>query len=187
MEKKIELWQKILIPVLIAAIIGSTWIYKTVSKKPEEKPSTAQGTTDLPRNLEGADFGLNATEEIDFAELSKYGLPIIADYGAEACLPCKEMAFLLEKLNAEMEGKAFIKYVDVWKYEASANVPVQVLPTQIFFKADGKPFVPSDVLAKEIQFDMYLDKEGKEHAFTIHQGGLTEEQMREILAEMGLE
>ena len=61
------------------------------------------------------------------------------------------MAPVLKNLNAEMHGKAFIKFDDVWKYyEAAANVPVQVIPTQVFFNADGTPFVPSDELAKEI-------------------------------------
>lgn len=188
MEKKTALWVKILVPVLIVAIIGGIWIYKTVSEKPTEDPSSSQGTSDLPSNLEGADFSLNATKEIDFTALSEYGLPIIADYGADSCIPCKQMAPVLKTLNAEMQGKAFIKFVDVWQYyEAAANVPVRVIPTQVFFNADGTPFVPSDELAKEIQFDMYSDKTSGEHTFTVHQGGLTEEQMRAILKEMGVE
>lgn len=188
MEKKTALWVKILIPVLIVAVIGGIWLFKTVSEKPAEDPSSSQGTTDLPSNLEGADFSLNATKQIDFAVLSEYGLPIIADYGADSCIPCKQMAPVLKKLNAEMQGKAFIKFVDVWQYyDAAANVPVQVIPTQVFFNADGTPFVPSDELAKKIQFDMYSDKTTGKHTFTVHQGGLTEEQMRAILAEMGVE
>lgn len=98
------------------------------------------------------------------------------------------MAPVLEKANKEFQGKAFIKFVNVWDYQdAASNVPVQVIPTQVLFNADGTPFVPSDELAKEIQFDMYSHKESGEHIFTVHQGGLTEEQMRAILKEMGVE
>ena len=57
----------------------------------------------------------------------------------------------------------------------------------MFFNADGTPFVPSEKLAKEIQFDMYSDRTTGKHTFTVHQGGLTEEQMRAILKEMGVE
>lgn len=97
------------------------------------------------------------------------------------------MAPILEKLNEEMNGKAFIKFVDVWKYpDAGQNVPVQVIPTQVLFHADGTPFLPSDELAKKISFDMYSSRETGEHVFTVHQGGLTEEEMRLILAEMGV-
>ncbi|MBQ7964871.1 MAG: thioredoxin family protein [Ruminococcus sp.] len=187
MEKKTALWVKILIPVLIVAVIGGIWIFKTVSEKSAEDPSSSQETADLPSNLEGADFSLIATKQINFEELAEYGLPVIADYGADSCIPCKQMAPVLKKLNTEMYGKAFIKFVDVWQYnEASSNVPVQVIPTQVLFNADGTPFVPSDELAKEIKFDMYSDKTSGKHIFTVHQGGLTEEQMRTILAEMGV-
>ena len=87
-----------------------------------------------------------------------------------------------------MEGKAFIKFIDVWKYSDNVkDVPVQVIPTQILFNADGTPFVPSDDLALEIEFTMYNENETNEHIFTTHQGGITEEQMRKILKEMGVE
>lgn len=36
-------------------------------------------------------------------------------------------------------------------------------------------------------FKLYSDQESGEHIFTVHEGGLTEEQMRLILAEMGVE
>ncbi len=188
MGKKTVLWVKIRVLVLIVAVIGGIWVYKTVSEKPVKEPLTSQSATDLTNNLEGADFSLNATKQIDFEALSEYGLPIIADYGADSCIPCKQMAPILKTLNAEMKGKAFIKFVDVWQHnEAASNVPVQVIPTQVFFNSDGTPFVPSEELAKEIQFDMYSDKESGKHIFTVHQGGMTEEQMRTILKEMGVE
>ena len=50
----------------------------------------------------------------------------------------------------------------------------------VAFNADGSPFVTSDELATEIEFIMYSDRENNEHAFTVHQGGLTEEQMRKL-------
>ena len=53
--------------------------------------------------------------------------------------------------------------------------------------ADGTPFVPSDELAQQIEFILYNSRETGEHVFTVHQGGMTEEQMRLILTEMGVE
>jgi len=38
----------------------------------------------------------------------------------------------------------------------------------------------------DIEFTMYALKENNQHIFTTHQGGLTEEQMRAILADMGV-
>ena len=124
---------------------------------------------------------------MDVEALAEYGIPAIIDYGADSCVPCKEMAPVLETLNEEMYGKAFIKFADVWQYaDAASNVPVQVIPTQVLVNADGTPFVPSEELASQIQFTMYGHRDTGEHVFTVHQGGLTEEQMRLILAEMGV-
>lgn len=84
-----------------------------------------------------------------------------------------------------MQGKAIIKFVDVWKNgDAVKDFPIQVIPTQVFINADGKPYLPSDDI--EIKFDMYSKKDTGEHAFTVHRGGLTEEQMRAILVDMGV-
>ena len=65
------------------------------------------------------------------------------DFGANSCIPCKEMAPILKTLNAEMQGKAIIKFVDVWKNTDAANdFPVQVIPTQVLIAADGTPYAP---------------------------------------------
>ncbi len=178
MEQKTTRWVRIAIPVLIAVVIGVMWFIKNGSS-----PSSVLETTDSE-----AEFSLNATEEVDFEALAEHGLPVIIDYGADSCIPCKQMAPILKTLNEEMQGKAFIKFVDVWQYpDAAGNVPVQVIPTQILVNADGTPFVPSEELASQIDFIMYSHRDTNEHIFTAHQGGLTEEQMRLILAEMGVE
>lgn len=70
------------------------------------------------------------------------------------------MASVLTKMNEEMQGKAFIKFADVWKIpDAASNVPVQVIPTRVLFNADGTPFVPSEELAVQIEFVMYRHRE----------------------------
>lgn len=162
---------------MIVAVIGIIWIAKTQSKPKPENPIL----------IDGADFSLNVSTEVDFDALSKYGLPIIVDYGSDSCIPCQQMAPVLKTLNEEMAGKAFIKFVDVWEYtNAADNVPIQLIPTQVIFNADGTPFVPSDELAAEIEFIMYNSRETNEHVFTVHQGGITEEDMRKILKEMGV-
>ncbi len=49
------------------------------------------------------------------------GFPIIIDFGADSCIPCKEMAPVLKKLNEEWQGKVIVKFVDVWKYPDAAD------------------------------------------------------------------
>ena len=192
---------KKIITVLLLVIIGVVILGIYFTKNPvsgeknqpevqlqQTKPDESQqADTEKADNEEtAADFSLDVSEMIDYEALAAYGLPIIVDYGSDSCIPCKQMAPVLEKMNEEMQGKAFIKFVDVWKYpDAAGNVPVQVIPTQILVNADGSPFVPSKELAAQIEFIMYSSKDTGEHVFTVHQGGITEDQMRMILTEMG--
>jgi thioredoxin 1 len=192
---------KKIITVLLLVIIGVVIIGIYFTKNPvsgeknqpevqlqQTKPDESQqADTEKADNEEtAADFSLDVSEMIDYEELAAYGLPIIVDYGSDSCIPCKQMAPVLEKMKEEMQGKSFIKFVDVWKYpDAAGNVPVQVIPTQILVNADGSPFVPSEELAAQIEFIMYSSKDTGEHVFTVHQGGITEDQMRMILTEMG--
>ena len=109
------------------------------------------------------------------------------DFGSDECVPCKEMAPVLEKANGESQGKALVKFVDVWDNPSAANgFPVQVIPTQVFFDADGSPYVPSEGLPEKLGLELlaYEDKEGT-HVFTAHQGALNNEQLGGILADMG--
>ena len=162
---------KIIVPVCIVLIIAGIWILKKTR-------------SDAPLTADNKDFTLEATS-IDSEVLTSYELPIIIDFGADSCIPCKEMAPVLKTLNAEMQGAAIIKFVDVWKNgDAANNFPIQVIPTQILINADGTPYVPSEDI--KIEFTMYSTKDTNEHVFTVHQGGLTEDQMRRILADMGV-
>ncbi|HAN44103.1 MAG TPA: thioredoxin [Ruminococcaceae bacterium] len=162
------------VPICLVLIVSGIWIFKNANKMSESLAA--------PKNKE--DFVLEAAF-VDLDALKEYKLPIIIDFGADSCIPCKEMAPVLKALNTEMQGKAIIKFVDVWKNaEAARDFPIQVIPTQIFISADGKPYVPSDGM--QIEFAMYTYKNTGEHAFTVHQGGLTKDQMKAILADMGV-
>lgn len=95
------------------------------------------------------------------------------------------MAPVLEELNAELQGKAIIRFVDVWKYQDfSEGYPISVIPTQIFIGVNGKPYSPKDPEA--MQMKLYLAKDTNEHVFTAHEGGITKEQLLSALKEMGL-
>jgi thioredoxin 1 len=112
---------------------------------------------------------------------------MIIDYGSEGCGPCQSMKPALKSVNAKMRKKAFIKYIDVWEHpEAAHGLPINLIPTQFFWNADGTPFMPSEELGNQIPFDLYYDNETNEHVFTAHVSPLTEEQMLAILAEMGV-
>lgn len=80
------------------------------------------------------------------------GKPSVVDFGARSCIPCKQMAPILEELSRELNGKANVLFNDVWKdNKLAGSYRVQMIPTQIFFNANGKE------VKRHIGF---LDKEG---------------------------
>lgn len=189
---------QIILPILIVAAIAGIWFvkaneenFKTKAAQTEAvqtdtaKTDTTEQNSEMTTEEANLDFTLSVSE-IDLEQLKSYGLPIIIDFGADSCIPCKEMAPVLEKMNEEWQGKVIVKFVDVWKNPGAAdNFPVQVIPTQFIFDAEGKPYVPGD--SNEIQFQMYSLQNSEEHFYTAHQGGLTEDNIRAIFAEMGIE
>ncbi len=168
---------RILVPVFMFGVVAGIMVFQNYA---------GQTSGDALVAADG-EYPLNI-EKVDMETLSKSGLPIIIDFGADECIPCKEMAPVLATLNAEMQGKAIVQFVDVWKEpEAARGFPVSIIPTQIFINADGTPYIPSEEVANAITFSVSTHNETEQHMFTYHQGGLSEEQMRLILADMGVE
>ncbi|MGV8983980.1 thioredoxin domain-containing protein [Clostridium sp.] len=164
---------KIIIPMLIVVAIGAIWYFKNYSKIPIVKD-------------DNSDFALHVTDSLDIVKLKSYGIPIIIDFGADSCIPCKEMYPVLKELNEELRGKVIIKFVDVWKYQSLAEgYPISVIPTQVFIDKDGKPYTPKNPEASQMK--MYSSKETDKHVFTTHEGGMTKEQILNVLREMGVE
>ncbi|HBP38260.1 MAG TPA: thioredoxin [Clostridiales bacterium] len=135
-----------------------------------------------------AEFDLDATNSFDLDVILSHNLPVIIDFGADTCIPCKEMAPILLELNQELRGRAVVKFVDVWKDSAAGQVvPLEVIPTQFFFNADGSPYVPADMeTAAANGFIMYTMKDTGEHVYTAHQGGMDKDTILAVLEEMGM-
>lgn len=168
--------------ILIAAAIAGIWFVKN----PE--PQALPEATESP--LEGADFSLYyaSDERIDFEALKKFGLPILIEYGTRTCPPCQQMAPILETLNKELAGKAFVISVDLDDHpQAGDNVPISYIPTQVFFCADGTPYRPSEELAAQLEFLHYRNRETEQTVLTTHVGYIPEELLRQVLTEMGVE
>jgi len=185
MEKKKLI--RIVAPILIVLVVAGIWLVKNVVTVEKDLSTPQSGSSGGEQVADEPNFELEA-EAIDLDALKTYGLPIIIDFGSDSCIPCQQMAPVLKTMNAAMRGKAIVKFVDVWKYTTATNeFPVQVIPTQVIINADGSPYVPSDSMSDSgIEFTMYSSKDTGEHVFTTHQGGLTEEDMRKILTDMGV-
>jgi thioredoxin 1 len=83
-------------------------------------------------------------------------MPRIVDLGADKCIPCKQLAPILEELKKEYAGRVTVEFIDVWKNpKAGEPYKISVIPTQVFFDAEGKEvwrhvgFLPkADFIAK---------------------------------------
>lgn len=178
---------KVSVPVLIVLVVIGIFIYKRAEESKTD--ALAQTETDVSEQEETSEDSLPLEISfVDLEEIKSYGVPFVIDFGSDSCVPCKEMAPVLAILHEEFKGDAIVHFVDVWKNQTAAtDFPVSVIPTQIFYNADGTPFVPSEELSQEIEFTLYGSNTTNEHLFTVHQGGVTEDQMRKIFAEMGVE
>ncbi len=71
-------------------------------------------------------------------EVLESDLPVVVDFFAEWCGPCKAMAPALEQVAKEMEGKVKIVKIDVDQSPGvTQQYRIQAMPTLMIFK-DGK-------------------------------------------------
>ena len=71
-------------------------------------------------------------------EVLRSSVPVLVDFSAEWCGPCKKMVPIMEEIAAEFEGKVKVGTVDVGlAQETALRFKILSVPTVIFFK-NGK-------------------------------------------------
>lgn len=79
----------------------------------------------------------NTDEELKQALAS--GKPVLVDFGANSCLPCRQMRPVLKEIGSQYSEKARVLVIDVYKYQKLAQEhKVMVIPTLVFFDPKGK-------------------------------------------------
>ncbi|MCM1005014.1 MAG: thioredoxin [Prevotella sp.] len=70
-----------------------------------------------------------------FADIINSETPVLVDFFATWCGPCKMMHPILEELSGKVEGKARVLTVDIDKNQAlAAHFNVRSVPTLMIFK-----------------------------------------------------
>jgi thioredoxin 1 len=99
-----------------------------------------------------------AQESGDSASVPAKGMVTMIDLGAKACIPCKMMAPVMEKVEKDYRGRAVIIFIDVWEdKEPAQRFGIRAIPTQLFFDKEGREmyrhvgFMSEEAIVSQLQ------------------------------------
>jgi thioredoxin 1 len=82
---------------------------------------------------------LNVTDESFEQEVKKSSVPVLVDFWAPWCGPCRALAPVIEELASEYDGKVKVVKVNTDdSLQTAQNYHISGIPTLIIFK-DGEP------------------------------------------------
>jgi thioredoxin 1 len=99
----------------------------------------------------------HVTDDTFEPEVLKSTLPVLVDYWAEWCGPCKAIAPVLEEVAKQYDGKLKIAKVDV---DANTEIPkkynIRGIPTLMLFKNGNMEAMKVGAMSKS-QLTAFLD------------------------------
>ncbi|AHG63921.1 thioredoxin [Advenella mimigardefordensis] len=105
-----------------------------------------------------SDLIKHATEKTFEAEVLKSELPVLVDYWAPWCGPCKAIAPLLEEASRDYEGRIHVVKVDVQDHpEVAAKFGIRGIPTLMVFK-NGEAVATKVGAVNKTQLTGFIDE-----------------------------
>ena len=99
------------------------------------------------------------TDENFESEVLKSSTPVLVDFWAEWCMPCRMLAPTIEKIAKDYVGKVKVGKLDTdANRDVAAKYSISAIPTVILFK-DGQVSQKFVGLRKEQEFKAALDGE----------------------------
>jgi len=77
---------------------------------------------------------INVTDQNFEAEVLKSDLPVLVDFWAEWCHPCRIVGPIIEELAADYDGKIKVRKVNVDLTQVSGNYGIMSIPSVLLFK-----------------------------------------------------
>jgi len=105
-----------------------------------------------------SDLIKHATEKTFEAEVLKSELPVLVDYWAPWCGPCKAIAPLLEEASRDYAGRIQVVKVDVQDHpEVAAKFGIRGIPTLMVFK-NGEAIATKVGAVNKTQLTGFIDE-----------------------------
>lgn len=140
--------------LIILAVVGITTACSSTTGKqnPEKANVSAVSESGKPIHITYDEFLEKVWnfEESPQKWVFKGDIPVVIDFYADWCKPCKMIAPYMEKLASENEGKLIVYKINVDDERKLASVfQVQSIPSVLFVPVKGEPSMQTGALSED--------------------------------------